>query len=275
MVAWRHRAKSVHWVMDIYPELAVALGELRGGVLSRLIQGAMRIAYRSTDAVIALDEDMAACLQKYGVRSDCIRPWLPHGLLKESEVAAAPEGWTWIYSGNLGRAHEWQTLLDAQALLEARQSPFRLCFQGGGPSWLPAQSRARDMGLTRCDWSGYVDEDRLRTSLLRGRVLVATQKMEAQGLLWPSKLGLLLSLPRPVLWVGPTDGAAARLLGKNPVNGIFAPGHAAEIADWLEAIRLGAATAGVNALEDPVKQRAEALHQWATLLSDTLKRAGS
>ena len=34
VAAW-HRAAAVHWIMDLYPEIAVALGEIRESTLSR------------------------------------------------------------------------------------------------------------------------------------------------------------------------------------------------------------------------------------------------
>jgi glycosyltransferase involved in cell wall biosynthesis len=269
VAAWWHGAKSVHWAMDLYPELALALGELKPGIAARAIHKLMEHAYGKADVVVALDEDMAACLEKYGVRADFIRPWISEKSSSEAGENCQPDDgeWTWIYSGNLGRAHEWETLLQAQALIEERQSPFRLCFQGGGPCWSPAQMRAKELGLKHCEWRDYADECDLRASLLRGRVLVATQKPEARGLLWPSKLGLLLSLPRPILWVGPTDGAVARLLRPASRAGIFAPGQAAEIADWLESLRSTGGVGAVTPAEDGRAHRALALQRWESLLA--------
>src|SRR5205085_2436785 len=142
MVAWWHRAKSVHWVMDLYPEIAVALGEIRDGLLAQVIRKAMGWGYRRAAAVVALDEDMERRLGGCGTALVTIRPWVFAPVL---EVLArtpgeAQEPWTWIYSGNLGRAHEWETLLAAQAILEKRGAGIRLLFQGGGPSRAVAEA---------------------------------------------------------------------------------------------------------------------------------------
>ncbi len=267
MVAAWHRAKSVHWIMDLYPEIAVALGEVRAGIVSRAIELAMAWGYRRAARVVALDDDMAVRLRRYGVESAVIRPWVFASVLPQLAVAReehSPE-WTWIYSGNLGRAHEWETLLQAQAVLEKRGADVRLFFQGGGPSRAAAQARAVEMGLRRCEWAGYVDEAELPRSLLRAHVLAVTQRPSAQGLLWPSKLGLVLSLPRPILWVGPLDGAIARMLSAFPHAGIFAPGQAAEIADWLGALRVGTTPIPAAQVFDPAAHRAESLAAWLEL----------
>ncbi len=266
LVAWWHRAKSVHWIMDLYPEIAVALGEIGAGRLAGFLQRLMGWAYRRAATVVALDEDMAKRLLPYGVTAELIRPWVFSSILS---VLACPAGepqppWTWIYSGNLGRAHEWETLLAAQAILEKRDAGIRLLFQGGGPSRAAAEARARELGLRQCEWAPYVAEADLPASLRRANALVVTQLPAAQGLLWPSKLGLILSLPRPILWVGPVDGAIARLLQPLPHAGVFAPGQAERVADWLVAQQ--EETRPVAPALDPANHRQTALAAWKVLL---------
>jgi colanic acid biosynthesis glycosyl transferase WcaI len=234
LVAAKHRARSIHWLMDMYPDLAVALGEFRGGGVVRGIERVMGWSYRRAE-IVALDADMAKRLKKYCVSAHIVAPWIPNALIP-SDVESEPpatQPWTWIYSGNLGRAHEWLTLLQTQAELERRNVPVRLLFQGSGPVWNAARNKAAELGLKRCEWSGYVPQKELRRSLLSAHVTVATQRPETCGLLWPSKLALLLDLPRPILWVGPTDSAIANKLRERG-NGVFAPGDVTGVADWLE-----------------------------------------
>ena len=127
--------------------------------------------YRRAARVVALDEDMAARLRPYGVESRSSARGFSRRCL--TTLAAARETgpqapWTWIYSGNLGRAHEWETLLAAQALLEQRGAAVRLLFQGGGPSRPAAEARARELGLRRLRVGGTTStEEELPASLLR------------------------------------------------------------------------------------------------------------
>lgn len=236
VAAW-HRARSVHWVMDLYPEIAVALGEVREGVVSRALGTLMGWCYRRTGRVVVLDEDMAGQVRRHGVEPAIVRPWVFAGVRRRlAEARGEPQTpWTWIYSGNLGRAHEWETLLQAQAEVERRGASIRLLFQGGGPSRPAAEARARELGLQQVEWRGYISEDELPSSLLSCSALVVTQLPATQGLLWPSKLGLVMSLPRPIIWVGPTDGAVANLLRQFPHAVPFAAGQHLALAAWLLA----------------------------------------
>jgi glycosyltransferase involved in cell wall biosynthesis len=267
VAAW-HRARSVHWVMDLYPEIAVALGEVREGFLARMIGALMRWCYQRTARVVALDEDMAARLRRHGVEPAIIRPWVFAPVLAQIAAAdpAAGAEWTWIYSGNLGRAHEWETLLAAQAEVERRGAAIRLLFQGGGPARAAAEVRARELGLRRVEWRDYVPENELPASLLRCHALVVTQLPTAQGLLWPSKLGLAMSLPRPLAWVGPNDGAIAKLLRAFPHGAVFAPGQSTELAEWLLAQRLETAV-DPSAIFDAAAHRTASLAAFIALIT--------
>jgi hypothetical protein len=269
VAAW-HRARSVHWVMDLYPDIAVALGEIGDGFVARLIGTLCDFCYRRTDRVVALDEDMAARLRRSGVDPAVVRPWVFTSVLDQLARAPAEPGaeWTWIYSGNLGRGHEWTTLLDVQAEIEARGSAVRLVFQGGGPSWPAAQARARDLGLRRVEWRDYVDEAELPASLLRCHALAVTQRPEVHGLLWPSKLGLVMSLPRPIVWIGPTDGAIAAALRPLPHAGVFAPDEAKKVAEWVLA-RHAEGPVQIAKTVDAAAHRREALAAMSRIVCGT------
>ena len=267
-IARKHRAAHIHWAMDMYPELAVELGEIgRTSLVAKITGWAMHGVYRRAKSVIALDDDMAARFRALRLNPVCIRPWVTQQTGAASVVAREPElPWTWIYSGNLGRAHEWETLLAAQALIEQRGVDARLLFQGSGPSWKVAQAKAAALGLRCCEWRGYAAADELQSSLLRCEALVATQLPAVRGLLWPSKLALMLTLPRPILFVGPPDGAIAAELRRLAHAGVFAPGDADGVARWVAERRAHRIEIPHGTLATPERQRIDALAAWKALL---------
>ena len=90
-VAFWHRAKSVHWVMDLYPEIAVALGEIRpeGWLAScscrRLWAGPIGAPPRWW----CWTKTWPGALRGYGVRPEVIRPvgFRPRSL-EEAQLAS-------------------------------------------------------------------------------------------------------------------------------------------------------------------------------------------
>jgi hypothetical protein len=182
---------------------------------------------------------------------------------------------TWLYSGNLGRAHEYKDLLEAQHLLEASGAPWQLVFQGSGPCRNEAQAHAAHLGLKNCHWQPYAPSDQLLPSLLAADVLIASQKESLQGLLWPSKLALMTLTARPILWLGPTQGQIATdLAAASPLNGLFSPGHPEAIAHWLSSLPPmdSASLPTQESIQSHAKVlRTQGLNLWASHLLDSQK----
>lgn len=229
-------AKLMHWAMDLYPDVAVALGEVReGSLLHRITDRAMRSVYRSCALVVALDRDMAARIGPERVRIETLPPWPPAVTTPDRMMRPESPTFVWLYSGNLGRAHEWRTLLEAQQQLESSGMAIDLVFQGGGAERDAAQRFADHLGLHRCHWRDYAAEEDLLPSLLAADALVVTQRPETEGCLWPSKLALALLLERPILWVGAADGGIADTV-REAGHFVVAPGEGEALAACLRAL---------------------------------------
>jgi hypothetical protein len=225
-------ARHFHWAMDLYPEAGVRLGELREGALTRFLTHLMRRAYRKARRVVVLDDDMRDyLLRAYGVEAAIMEPFPP-------DVAWTPPSRTpgepkrWLYSGNLGRAHEIDVLLQVQKRLEENGAEVELVLQGHGAQFGASQEAARALGLRSVRWNAPAPSERLGQSLLEADVLVVTRKPTMKGLLLPSKLMLAELSGRPILWIGDTDGFTAGRL-KKAGHGVFASGELDAIAAWL------------------------------------------
>ncbi len=225
-------AKHFHWAMDLYPEAGIRLGELREGVLTRLLTRLMRRAYRRAARVVVLDEDMREHLQReYGVESAILEPF-PPDVTWTPPPGAPGEPKRWLYSGNLGRAHEIDVLLQAQRKLEESGTDVELALQGQGAQFAASQEAARALGLRCVVWRPPAPAEELGTSLLGADALVVTRKPAMKGLLLPSKLMLAELSGRPILWIGDTDGFTASRLRKAG-HGVFASSEIEPIAAWL------------------------------------------
>jgi hypothetical protein len=220
--------------MDIYPDVGVRLGELKSGMLVRLLSLLMRRAYREADGIIALDEDMRDYLQSnYGVDSTVIEPFPPE-VIWPTDGKNPKAVKRWLYSGNFGRAHEIQVLLQIQKKLEDRLVNAELILQGQGPQFLSSQDAAGRLGLRQIQWRAPVPLEKLGASLLESDVLVVTRKAEMKGLLLPSKLMLAELSGKTILWIGDIDGKTAQRLARENRHGVFKMDSVESIAAWLQ-----------------------------------------
>lgn len=269
LVAARLRGgRVVHWVLDAYPDIAHVLGALPSGPVLQILRAGMRRAYRKCNHVVAVCRTMAEWLEReYGVEASVIYPWPPE--VKNSLPAASnsSDPKTWLVSGNLGRAHDWKTLLDAQQHLEDRGAGWRLVVQGGGSGWEAARKSASERGFREVVFQPYVDTSDLMASLRGADVRVVTCRKEVAGLLWPSKLALLRALPGPHLWIGPhlpEDDLGSEFFQ-------FLPGEAEKIADWLQQMESQSMPGSGEAVEESIDRLRR---QGVTFWQDLINRSG-
>ncbi|MAS96527.1 MAG: hypothetical protein CMO55_25340 [Verrucomicrobiales bacterium] len=244
-IAWMHDdAQLIHWPMDLYPDVAIAVGEIQEkSLLHRLTSSWMKSAYRDCNTIIALDEDMADRLRSYDIEPVVQPPWPPP--LESNKKSkntpdtrtedSATSRFTWLYSGNLGRAHEWFTLLNAQEILERNNVPADLIFQGDGTEIEKAKVYATELNLKHCHFRPYTPPEDLLDTLCDADCLIATQNPATRGCLWPSKLALASLLDRPILWIGPDNGSVWRWL-ESEGHGCFSKGDANAVAHHIETL---------------------------------------
>lgn len=258
--------KVIHWVLDAYPDLAVRLGAFPQGFIYNTMRSLVRKAYHRCDRVVAVSVSMADWLWRdYQIEATAIYPWPPPVLVNpEPDRTDSGKEHSWMYSGNLGRAHDWQTLLDVQEELEKRKAGWRLVLQGGGAGWELSRNEAVRRGLKEVDFFSYAKAGDLVPSLLQADVRVVTCRPEVAGLLWPSKLALLRALPGPHLWIGPDSPDAD--LGDGFTR--FSNREAVAVADWLQSLTSARPVIQPGRIEESVDRfREEGFTCWRRLVS--------
>jgi glycosyltransferase involved in cell wall biosynthesis len=241
------RTRLVLWVMDVYPDLAVALGAIpAGGVVARSLAGATRLMLDRGDAVVSLDEAMRDRLVAAGAApekvevidnwcdGDAIRPAPAEGNALRRQLGL--EGvFVVSYSGNMGLSHDFATVAEAMALL--RDEPIHFLFIGDGPRrpWLEAEVRAR--GLGRVSFLAYRPREELPVSLTAADASLVMLEEPLAGLMVPSKLYGLLAAGVPVLYVGPAAGRVDSVVANEGAGLAVRNGDAAGLAAAIRRLR--------------------------------------
>jgi colanic acid biosynthesis glycosyl transferase WcaI len=216
-------ARVLHWTQDIYPEVAEVVAP---GPLSRLAGLVLRpwrnLAWRRSRGVVALGREMAVFLRLHGVRPEriaIIPNWAPAGSEAPApgEVDALRDRWgvagrtVVAYSGNLGRVHDLEPVLDVAA--ELRDEPeFVFLFLGGGAHRAGLMRRAAQLELTNVRFLPAQPRSVLAASLAAADLHLVTLRPGCEALVFPSKLYGIAAAGRPVVFIGPASCELAGLV---------------------------------------------------------------
>lgn len=155
--AWRHRAKLVVDVRDVFPDIAIAMGEWKpGSAPARLSEYVMRRVYRRADLIVAVTPTALEQIAGRGIER--CRLELARNAAQESPAVERPSKngapFTAIYAGNLGLATDVDLLLDAASQL--KDAGIRVEIAGGGALANQVRERVQRDGLANVRLSGVL-----------------------------------------------------------------------------------------------------------------------
>jgi colanic acid biosynthesis glycosyl transferase WcaI len=292
MVAWAARlkqAKLINWLQDIYPEIAVALG-VRGldGVPGRRLKAMRNRALIQARKNVVIGERMAAHLRLCGAPPASIQVianWIDESAVTPIDHGANPLRRAWGledkfvvgYSGNLGRVHEFETMLGAARALRDDPSIVFLMI-GGGYATAGLRAAVRDERLANVVFQPYQPADNLRQSLGVADVHWVSLKPPLEDFVLPSKIYGVLAAGRATIAITARDGESARLVEAHGCGLQVDPGDHVGLTSAIRALagdraaaaRMGGAarTAAMGAFS-----RRYALAQWRAALTAVAEEA--
>ena len=189
----------VNWVQDLFPEVAQGLGIRVPGLVRRARDWSLRKARVN----VALGDLMAARVPKATVIHNWAPPLTrPFDSLRATLSPQAGRGAMSVgYSGNLGRAHDAETIANAIRALP----DVKFMFIGGGAK----MDVIRDLGV---EIRPYAPVEQLSESLSSADVHLVSLLPRLEGLIVPSKFYGVLAVARPVIFIGARDGELARII---------------------------------------------------------------
>lgn len=282
--ARRRGAGLINWLQDLYPEIAVALDVplIRGRFLARQLARRRDRSLQAAEANVVLGELMAEKLATFGVapaRIHVIPNWCNDLELRPVAPSENPLRQAWGlqnkfvfgYSGNLGRAHQFETVLAAAASL--RNDPrFVFLMIGGGKRYQELRSTVERDGLTRSfRFMPYQPRQALAQSLGVCDAHWISLNPKVEGLLVPSKFYGIAAAGRPIVAIGDPDGELGRLVTAQSCGFAVKPGAAGALVGILQQFARdpnGVAQMGARArdLLETRFSRAQALECWSHLL---------
>ena len=281
-------AVLVNWLQDLFPEIASVLTPgLIPTWLRRMLVRARNHSLRRAAMNVVLGEGMRQRLLAAGVdpsRVLIVPNWADPACVVPQPAASSQarrrlglQGRFVVgYSGNLGRAHEFDTLLEAARLL--RTDPdFAFLITGGGAKADALREAVRVEGLNSFFFQGYQPVELLSDSLAAADVHFVSLLPSLEGLIVPSKIYGILAAGRPTLFVGDPAGDLARMVTAAECGIAVSVGDSARLAAELTLLKDSpqrVATMGLRARELALSRYTSehAVEDWARFLEVIAQR---
>jgi glycosyltransferase involved in cell wall biosynthesis len=238
-------ARLVNWLQDLYPEIAIAAGIwwLKGPLGRSLLQ--LRDQSLKAAAMnVVVGHGMAQRLKARGIPKGSIR--LIANFAADDQISPIARAdnplrteWGLVekfvvgYSGNLGRVHEFTTILNAAQQLKDDKRILFLCV-GGGKMFEELKRAASGHGLqSKFIFRPYQDRVSLKFSLAAADVHWISLRPEFEGLVVPSKIYGIAAAGRPIIAIALRDGEIGRLIKDHDCGLVFEPGEWNALASTL------------------------------------------
>lgn len=241
-------ATLINWLQDVFPEVASRLGAnpLPRG-LDHLLRRLRDASLRAARCNVVLGSRMQEYLAGSGIAPDKIRiieNWADSEAVTPKPAANSElrlrlglqDRFVAAYSGNLGRAHEYETLLEAAQLLRA-DAGIQFLMIGGGANMACLRAATTLRGLDNFLFMPYQPRSSLSDSLAAADVHLACLIPTLEGLIVPSKFYGILAAGRPVVFIGDPDGELPRVIRRANCGAAVASGDATALAAVLRRLR--------------------------------------
>jgi glycosyltransferase involved in cell wall biosynthesis len=293
-------ARLINWLQDLFPEIAEAV-RIGGGpatLLFRQLRCIRNWSLRAGEINVVPGLGMSERLRKEGipaVRLKVIPNWSDGVLIKPDPAGVRELRQKWnlcgcfvvAYAGNLGRAHDVSTIIEAMTVLQNSAGAseaydpaknIMFLFVGGGAQRDLLEREISQRQLRNVVLQPYQSREALGATLAVGDIHLVSLKPELEGLVVPSKFYGIAAAGRPVLFIGAPDGEIARLVRDTRCGLTVQPGDAEGLVSQILKVardpEIGRAMgARGRASFEQYWDKPRALQQWEQVLKTESVRA--
>ena len=211
------KAKHINWVQDLFPEVILALGMKSIPLfLLKWVQLMRNWSFQKSQLTVVIGQVMKNKLISEGVDESKIRV-IPNWSDSENVIPLDrknnPLRKKWQledkfvigYSGNMGRVHEFETILRAAKVLK-EDTKIKFIFIGGGPKESYIKEWVKNQKLDNVLFYPYQAYSELRYSLSLPDVHIISLIPEIEGYCVPSKFYGVTAAGRPIIFIGNEKG---------------------------------------------------------------------
>ena len=238
----------VNWIQDLFPEVAREISP--GSIpvwLYKFIQTIRNWSIRVARKNIVIGNIMRDKVIAIGVKENSVKViqnWFidEEKKIDQNDIRQLKHQWglddKFIvgYSGNLGRAHNYETFLESASMLSNNKDIVFL-FVGGGVGMELMKTQAKERALNNIVFKPYQPLSNLLLTLSVSNVHLISLLPRMEGLIVPSKLYGVLAANRPMLFVGSQDGEISELIKSYDCGSYMECGESEQLANYIMQYR--------------------------------------
>ncbi len=214
---WRYRVPMLFWVLDLWPESLTATEAVKSKFVLSLVARLVQWIYSKCDQVLVQSQAFIPEICKYGIDRSRVRyfPNWGEAVLEKSKktnpIPTLPDGFRIIFTGNIGAAQDFPSILDAATKLRHRSDiHWIIVGEGRMAAWARAQVVRRGLGNT-VHFLGQHPLDTMPAFFTAAdAVLLSLRNEPVFSLTVPGKLQSYLAAGQPVLAM--LDGEGCRII---------------------------------------------------------------
>lgn len=235
----RWHAPSVYKVAEVYPDLAIRQGAVRGKIMIGLMRWLEQIVYARNTMIVPIAEQFTNVIRERGVpdRKLCTIPdfvdtELYHPLPRMNSFAEQHgllDDFVVLYGGNIGLVQDWGSVLFAAETLSALPIQFVIVGDGACREWLSAEITRRN--LRNVKLLGYQSKELMPQ--INASCDIGTIPMTRTGAQdgFPSKVYTNLACAKPVIVSAAQDSEMAGLVARSGCGRVVPPEDRQAYAD--------------------------------------------
>jgi len=201
------------YLQDLYPDIAVAIGKIREGYVTRTLRRLLFNVYRRSDRVVVLSRDMQRRCEALGVPEptlEIVSNWADTNAIRPSKSNntfrcrhGLQDRFIVMYSGNMGLAHELDSIIEAAALLRDK-TEIEWVFVGDGAKRKGLEDRTQRLQLRNVRFLPYQPRKSLSESLSAADVHLVSIRPSVASCVMPSKFYGILASGTPTIALAET-----------------------------------------------------------------------
>ena len=238
------RLPYVCLLYDLYPDIAVELDVVKAKhPIARMWRLVNRQVWKRASAVIVLSDSMqtrvAGHCPEIADKISVIHSWS-----NDEQIVPIPKSDNWfakkhqlddkfvvLYSGNMGRCHDIDTLFDTA--LKLKDEPILFVCIGGGAKRSPLMEKVVDSQIENFLFLPYQEKSVLPYSLTASDLSLVSVAPGMESLVAPSKLYPAMAAGRPIAAICPPTSYLGPLLESAQGGAAFNNGDADALANYI------------------------------------------